>query len=207
MKTLVFTKTCPKRLFSIQSVPRDAGFSLFWMRSDGFHAQYKVDNCRTKQFYCVFFTWNNKDITTMPEILCCRYSSLLAVLFIVPSLGPFPPPPTSRSRQQKLCVYSSMSSLQKRRVVKTDWRYERKWREGWGGVAAAYGRRHQWKKYEYESRPTIIRQNDSIYKLRDTNDIHDDHQYCLFICVKILKKNERIGAWMYAVGNIYARGA
>jgi hypothetical protein len=34
MKTLVFAKTCAKRSFSIQSVPRDAGFSLFWMRSD-----------------------------------------------------------------------------------------------------------------------------------------------------------------------------
>jgi hypothetical protein len=34
MKTLVFAKTCPKRSFSIQSVPRDAGFSLFWMRLD-----------------------------------------------------------------------------------------------------------------------------------------------------------------------------
>jgi hypothetical protein len=34
MKTLVFAKICPKRSFSIQSVPRDAGFSLYWMRSD-----------------------------------------------------------------------------------------------------------------------------------------------------------------------------
>ncbi len=33
MKTLVFAKICPKRSFSIQSVPIDAGFSLFWMRS------------------------------------------------------------------------------------------------------------------------------------------------------------------------------
>ncbi len=33
MKTLVFAKTCAKRSFSIQSVPRDSGFRLFWMRS------------------------------------------------------------------------------------------------------------------------------------------------------------------------------
>ncbi len=34
MKMLVFAKTCGNRSFSIQSVPREAGFSLFWMRSE-----------------------------------------------------------------------------------------------------------------------------------------------------------------------------
>ncbi len=34
MKMIVFMKTSLKRSFSIQSVPRDAGISLFWMRSD-----------------------------------------------------------------------------------------------------------------------------------------------------------------------------
>jgi hypothetical protein len=33
MKMIVFAKISPKRSFSIQSVPRDAGLSLFWMRS------------------------------------------------------------------------------------------------------------------------------------------------------------------------------
>ncbi len=33
MKMIVFVKISPKRSFSIQSVPRDAGLSLFWMRS------------------------------------------------------------------------------------------------------------------------------------------------------------------------------
>jgi hypothetical protein len=32
-KMIVFAKISPIRLFTIQSVPRDAGFSLFWMRS------------------------------------------------------------------------------------------------------------------------------------------------------------------------------
>ncbi len=32
MKMIVFAKISPKRSFSIQSVPRDAGLSLFWMR-------------------------------------------------------------------------------------------------------------------------------------------------------------------------------
>jgi hypothetical protein len=44
MKTLVFAKTCAKRSFSIQSVPRDAGFSLFWMRSDWW-VVFKYWNC------------------------------------------------------------------------------------------------------------------------------------------------------------------
>ena len=30
---IVFVKIRPKRWYSIQSVPRDAGFRLFWMRS------------------------------------------------------------------------------------------------------------------------------------------------------------------------------
>jgi hypothetical protein len=34
MKMIVFVKIRPKRWYSIQSVPRDAGFRLFWMRSD-----------------------------------------------------------------------------------------------------------------------------------------------------------------------------
>jgi hypothetical protein len=34
MKMIVFGKTSSKRSFSIQSVPRDVGISLFWMRSD-----------------------------------------------------------------------------------------------------------------------------------------------------------------------------
>ena len=33
-KMIVFAKISPIRSFSIQSVPRDAGFSLFWMRSN-----------------------------------------------------------------------------------------------------------------------------------------------------------------------------
>ena len=34
VKMIVFAKTGPKGSVSIQSVPRDAGFSLFWTRSD-----------------------------------------------------------------------------------------------------------------------------------------------------------------------------
>ncbi len=33
VKMIVFAKLSPKRSFSFQSVPRDAGLRLFWMRS------------------------------------------------------------------------------------------------------------------------------------------------------------------------------
>jgi hypothetical protein len=44
MKMLVFAKTCGNRSFSFQSVPREAGFSLFWMRSD-LQVVFKYFNC------------------------------------------------------------------------------------------------------------------------------------------------------------------
>jgi hypothetical protein len=44
MKMIVFMKTSRKRSFSIQSVPRDAGISLFWMRSD-WGVVFKYGNC------------------------------------------------------------------------------------------------------------------------------------------------------------------
>ncbi len=44
MKMIVFVKTSTKRSFTIQSVPRDAGISLFWMRSD-WGVVFKYWNC------------------------------------------------------------------------------------------------------------------------------------------------------------------
>jgi hypothetical protein len=44
MKMIVFTKISPKRSFSIQSVPRDAALSLFWMRSE-WGLVFKYWNC------------------------------------------------------------------------------------------------------------------------------------------------------------------
>jgi hypothetical protein len=44
MKTSIFVKTSPKRSFSYQFVPRAAGISIFWKRSD-WEVIFKCWNC------------------------------------------------------------------------------------------------------------------------------------------------------------------
>jgi ferredoxin-like protein FixX len=44
MKMIVFAKTSSKRSFSIQSVPRDVGVGVFWMRSE-LGVVFKYWNC------------------------------------------------------------------------------------------------------------------------------------------------------------------
>jgi hypothetical protein len=54
VKMIVFMETSPKRSFLIESVPRDAGVSLFWMRSD-WGVVFKYWNCVEEEIS--WFSW------------------------------------------------------------------------------------------------------------------------------------------------------
>ncbi len=66
MKMLVFVKTCPKRSFSIQSVPRDAGFSLFWMNRD-IGIYFLVENLPKRVRFYLHIKYSRRVFTAYPN--------------------------------------------------------------------------------------------------------------------------------------------